>query len=349
MNREYGNDLMERYLYDVVKRLPEKQRQDIKEELRSLIFDMLEERIGDATPTDKDMDMVLTELGNPADLARKYRDEEKHLIGGEYYDQYCFLLKIVLICAGLGMVIASIVTAFIEYITLDIDGNFSAINYVSSEVFHFWSIPSVLINIFGWMTIAFFLIERYQVKIDMGISAWTPSKLPPIPNKKANISRVESATGIVFTILFAILMCFTPQLIGVWFKEGEGMISLPIFNLEIWNMILPFFIVSFTMGFICGIVKLIVGRYTVGVAVTTVVTGAVSFIAFVIVFKGYPIWNPDFITQLQEATGRIFEGEFDLLRYWKTNLISNILVLIFLIGFIADSAKAIYCAVRYDR
>ncbi|HKM05042.1 MAG TPA: hypothetical protein VJZ04_10755 [Lachnospiraceae bacterium] len=332
MNKEYANELMERYLYDVVKRLPEKQRQDIKEELKSLIFDMLEERTKGAAPTEKDMEIVLLELGNPADLARKYRGEEKYLIGGAYYDQYCFLLKIVLVCTGVGMAIASIVTSFISY-----------------DAIPFWSIPSVLINVFGWLTIAFILIERYQVKIDMGISSWSPNKLPQIPNKKANISRVESAAGIVFNILFAILLCFAPHLIGAWFKNGEEMLTLAVFNLEIWNSIRPFFLVSFSLGILCGIVKLIVGRYTVGVAVTTVVTGSFSLIILIIVFKFFPIWNPEFALRLQQATGKVFESGFDLLTYWNTALFSNIIILIAFVGFIVDSIKAIYCAARFDK
>ena len=101
------NNLIERYLYDVVRRLPEKQRKDIEEELRTLIEDMLEERKGDGGA--EEVEAVLSELGDPAKLAMKYRGEEAHLIGGEYYPIYCQILKLVLICVGVGVTISAVV------------------------------------------------------------------------------------------------------------------------------------------------------------------------------------------------------------------------------------------------
>ena len=41
------NDLIERYIYAVTKRLPQKVQKDISDELRTLIDDMLAERCGD--------------------------------------------------------------------------------------------------------------------------------------------------------------------------------------------------------------------------------------------------------------------------------------------------------------
>ena len=49
---------MDRYIYEVTRRLPRKQRQDVALELRELIGDMLED--------DSSMERVLTRLGSPA-------------------------------------------------------------------------------------------------------------------------------------------------------------------------------------------------------------------------------------------------------------------------------------------
>ena len=42
-----NNNLIERYVYDVARRLPEKDREDVKKELRANIYDMLPENAND--------------------------------------------------------------------------------------------------------------------------------------------------------------------------------------------------------------------------------------------------------------------------------------------------------------
>lgn len=90
------NDLIERYLYAITRHLPSAQRSDVAEELRTLISDMLDERCGSLPPTAKDVRVVLTELGTPGEMVRKYTSGEGEcLIGQPYYAQYLYVLKIV--------------------------------------------------------------------------------------------------------------------------------------------------------------------------------------------------------------------------------------------------------------
>ena len=105
------NDLIERYLYAITRRLPAKQRADVAEELRTLISDMLDERCRGLPPTAKDVRVVLTELGTPGEMVRKYTaDEDACLIGQPYYAQYLYVLKIVLACVAGGMIVAGVLT-----------------------------------------------------------------------------------------------------------------------------------------------------------------------------------------------------------------------------------------------
>ena len=55
-------DLIERYIYAVIKTLPTRMREDVERELHSLISDMLEERCQDMPSTEHDVLVVLTEL-----------------------------------------------------------------------------------------------------------------------------------------------------------------------------------------------------------------------------------------------------------------------------------------------
>ena len=86
------NDLIERYLYAITRHLPSAQRSDVAEELRTLISDMLDERCGSLPPTAKDVRVVLTELGTPGEMVRKYTSGEGEcLIGQPYYAQYLYV------------------------------------------------------------------------------------------------------------------------------------------------------------------------------------------------------------------------------------------------------------------
>ncbi|HOO28759.1 MAG TPA: hypothetical protein PLU43_09855, partial [Lachnospiraceae bacterium] len=104
------NNLTERYIYAVTRRLPAKMKEDIAKEIRTLIEDMLEERCGIISPTEKDVRVVLTELGTPDELYQTYSGSgEKCLIGPPYYAQYLFVLKLVLLCTAFGLTVSLIV------------------------------------------------------------------------------------------------------------------------------------------------------------------------------------------------------------------------------------------------
>ena len=63
-------NLIEIYIQEVTRRLPEKSREDIALELRSTIEDMLPDDY-----SEEDVKSVLEKLGNPAALASGYRDQ----------------------------------------------------------------------------------------------------------------------------------------------------------------------------------------------------------------------------------------------------------------------------------
>jgi len=58
--------LIDRYIYDVVRRLAEKDRDEVSRELESNIYDMLPD-----DPSEEDIRKVLYDLGAPCGLAEK--------------------------------------------------------------------------------------------------------------------------------------------------------------------------------------------------------------------------------------------------------------------------------------
>ena len=67
-------ELVNRYVYEVTKRIPKEQRNEIEMELRELIEDMAE-----GAPLEE----VFVKLGDPAVFARKYREDKNYVISPE--------------------------------------------------------------------------------------------------------------------------------------------------------------------------------------------------------------------------------------------------------------------------
>lgn len=84
-------ELINVYIQEVTRRLPEKSREDIALELKSTILDMLPENF-----SKNDVHQALEKLGNPAVLAARYNERPMYLIGPKYYDLYMSILKIVI-------------------------------------------------------------------------------------------------------------------------------------------------------------------------------------------------------------------------------------------------------------
>ena len=341
--------LVERYLYDVVRRLPEKQRNDIQQELRTLIEDMAEEKAAGGEVTDDILMSVLEELGDPAKLASKYREEGNCLIGGEYYTLYCQVLKIVLACVGFGMTIAVSVSFFVTSVTDSASGWMQSLTGSFVDLF---SIPLALIQAFGWVTLSFYIMQRNQVKIDQKYKSWNIKDLPEIPDKKAVISRGESVVGIVFSVLIMIMFICAPEFVGIWIKgTGKEFISIPALNLSIWSAILPFMLISLFVGIMDEMVKLIHGRYNMAVMYVNIISNCITIVMTLIIFKGYQIWNPNLVATVSSVTEKTYNAEYDIMSYWSQLVVegtlSNIFVAIIVMGSLIDMLVTIYRTFRY--
>jgi hypothetical protein len=84
-------DLVERYIHEVGRYLPQKERADIQAELRSQIQDQLEDRFGGAA-SEADVAAVLTELGDPRRMAASYGSAQ-YLVGPALYPAMMLVLR----------------------------------------------------------------------------------------------------------------------------------------------------------------------------------------------------------------------------------------------------------------
>lgn len=275
------SDLVERYIYAVEKRLPYKQREDIKKELHTIISDMLERRCGDLPPSEHDIRVVLTELGTPSELAEQY-DPDKHraLIGQPYYGKYKMVLRIVLLAVAGGLTLAGLITTL-----LGEPPQFPFLRFME------WLGGLFMgeIYAFAFVTGFFAFFERKGVKLD---HEDVLGDLPPVPVKDERIGRGEAIVGIIFSIVFLVLFLWLGQyVIGVYHADG----FTPLFNQPVLLRMWPVLLLITGAGIAKEAVKLIEGRYTFKVAFAALITGVLSVGMFVLLFTTKDIVNPGFL------------------------------------------------------
>ncbi|WP_405783812.1 HAAS signaling domain-containing protein [Streptomyces sp. NBC_00859] len=167
--------LTDRYVTEVVRRIPAGQRGDVADELRATIADTVEARGPDGLDAaERD---VLTEMGDPIRLAAQYADRPLALIGAGSYPAYVRLLT-VLLCAVL-----PVVTAL--GVVLDVLDGQGAAEVIGGAVGAVFSVGAQMI---AWLTVVFALVERFGSGKRSGPigRTWTPDDLPAprTPNRR---------------------------------------------------------------------------------------------------------------------------------------------------------------------
>ena len=338
-NRLSAKELTERYIFDVMCRLPAAQRKDIGMELRSLIEDMLGDRDGNGKTEIENTSDVLTELGSPARMAEKYRDGKSYLIGPEYYMQYCFLLRIVLLAVGFGMMIATIVLAVTgEYQTV-----WEAVGSALSNI------VTGLIAAFGLITVLFALFERFAVKphILQDTGSWNPRDLPEIPDKKALIPKSDPIVSMIFIVAVIILFNFAPYLMGVFTVEDGVLHTVPLFALPVLKTMLPMLNICFLLGIIREVIRVMTGRYTLKLGVATAVLNIVALFLACQVFFDPQIWNTDLVSQVMSLENFVIPNAAQLQILWSG--FTKYFGYIFIFAFALDSAISLYKGIRYGK
>ncbi len=351
-------EMIERYIYEVVKRVPQAVKEEIRMELQELIEDMCGEE-------GSNVETVLQKLGDPAEFAKRYRDENNYLIGPEYYDNYVWVLKIAII----GIAISAVVSAVIQG-AFGFGGEMGIGSIVDFFVNFFTELFTTAISgaysVVGIVTIIFAIMEWKKVRVDMkpkknwtvddlaanaaSVKSWAPSSLPPIPDKRAVISRGDSVAGIVFISIFAVLLLFTPQLFGAFHYDGQNIKSFTsIFNLAKWDLLAPIIFFCLFVGLIDEIIRLVTGYYCKAVMYSSIICNMIQVAGAVALLKFLPLLNPNFGEEIKELMGVKEFAHGDLLRIWGSGTLNNIILAgICVISFI-EIGVTVYKTLKYGK
>ncbi|HOO44314.1 MAG TPA: hypothetical protein PKU69_04500, partial [Bacillota bacterium] len=241
-------NMIERYVYDVTRRLPENQREEVEKELHANINDMLGER-----PSEEDVKNVLTSLGHPRRLANNYREKQRYLISPEWMDDYLMVLKIVLIVLGSIAFVGGLIGNLLNPEETTVIG-------IIAEVFAktLSDIFNALLSGFAIVTLIFYLIGRSHEKRE---DEFDVRKLPDLPKEKENEIKVaKSITGLIFETIFGALFIYllaTGKFNAVWFDENLQLTAqYAIFNQGIVDNYIPIFIICFIVTVFADVFKL---------------------------------------------------------------------------------------------
>lgn len=351
-------EYMDRYIYQVIRRLPKGQRVEVRMELEELISDMY---------TDKgSMEEVLAELGDPAEFAKQYQNDRQYLIGPEYFETYLWFVKVVLICAAVPILLVSLINAIGEMpvftsqnaapviIRAVVDGLITGITDAMLSC----------ISAFGAVTLIFSIVERKKIQLEIkksekwsveklsdkkktSVPGWMPKLLEPVPDKRAVISRGDSIVGIVFIIIFTVLLIFAPHFFAAIFIEDGKVTTVPVFNLDQWGVVLPILVVSLFIGLVDEILRLVSGVYCKLVMISNLVCGILQIVLSAVILKILPIWNPDFSFELEQELDSQTDSVAKILAYWNKDMISNGILAFFIVITLLEIGTTIYKTLRY--
>jgi hypothetical protein len=302
MNNMSEMNLFERYLNAVAERLPEKTREDVKRELRANIEDMLPE-----SPTQEDIREVLEKLGDPARLADEYRQTKRYLIGPNLYDRYISILKLVV---GIAVIVFSFIGVLQQIVNPAESIATAPVDFITGFI------TSILgaaidgaIQAFMWVTIVFACLERGGLgegKLSFGKKNWTADDLLSSDDAaKSKISRGETVVGLVFSIIFAAILIFQPQLFG-WYEKGEsGIVNVTsFFNIDRLQAYIIAIIVLTALQFILSIYMFIVMRWNLPLAIANTLHNIASCLLVFFMLKDHAIVNPQIISRFADAINR---------------------------------------------
>ena len=321
-------ELQERYIAAGLKHIPPTEKDGVEKAMRRIIAERLQER-GDASEeTERE---VLRGLGSPRILAEKQLKEPPHLIGPELYGTYMLIVKIVMTVAVIGTLIGNTV----DFIVNDVELlRYFAISFATAI--------SAAIGAFGWVTLVFAIMERTaKQKILTEIQEdWSLADLPEkeVPQKPFN--KVGVIIGIIFTVLFIILVNQYSQLLGFYYTlDGSIQEMIPMLNQEVFRSYLPYINGMLVLQLLFSASKLVFRKWTYPVATANLILNVLSFVLLWFILQDTAILNPELVTKIGEAA----DGQRVL------NTAFNSIKAVFLFIFLLDSFEGFHDAYKNSK
>ena len=214
-------NLIDKYISEVGKHLPRKNRADIEAEIRSTLEDMLEERAQGAGPADEATVMeVLKEYGAPRQVAAKYKTHQ-YLIGPRMFPIFEKVARIVLIVV-FGVSLIGLATSLVQ-------SSLTGPEFVSAIGKWIGGLFTGLIAAFGNIVIVFAIIERTKAvdEFEKEVNEWDPKELQQEQDPD-EVDKADHVATIIFSTLALVVFNLYPDLLSIRYISDGTWVTVPI-------------------------------------------------------------------------------------------------------------------------
>ncbi|GAA3003653.1 HAAS signaling domain-containing protein [Streptosporangium longisporum] len=281
-----SNTLTERYVQEVIRRVPADQRDEIADELRTTIADTIEARAAaDPLSTERE---VLSEMGDPSRLAARYADRPLSLIGPALYPAYRRLMR-VLLTAVLPVVVVVLVV-------LDIVDGKDLGAVLQTAVGMTVALGAQLV---AWPTVVFALVERsrYRASVTARGDGWTPDHLPEVPQR----DRKGGAGALAAVVGNALLLGLI-----VWQHTARPYVTdggerMEILDPALWSGWIWPVLAGLGALVVLNLIRVAAGRWTTTTATWYAAAQAVFALPAAWILYNHMIFNQEFLTDFNKG------------------------------------------------
>lgn len=279
--------LTDRYVWAVTQHLPTAQRDDIGDELRATVADMIE---ASEAPPEQAERAALEDLGDPRRLAANYHEGRRYLIGPDVYDDYLSVLRVVL-----ATVVPIIAVLSGGGVLLD-DGQLgeAAVAAIGGAL-----------NVGVWVavgtTLTFALAGRGSPEERVDAADWSVDELPDLPDvPSSRISTADAVSTLAVSGLAIAALFWQRTRFPVTTSSGE---HVPLLQPALWDgwMWVLIAILVASMGVV--LVAFRAGRWTLPLACLNALVNAASIGVVAWLALDDRLINPEVLVVIADRSG----------------------------------------------
>ena len=263
-------ELIDRYVAEVGRHLPPRQRADIEAELRSSLIDNLEART-QGQPSKKDVISLLHEFGPPKKMAASYWPEGQFLIGPDLYPLFRMVAGIALLVVVIVQLVLLGVALVFQPEALPVGG------FIDDFV------PTI-VSVFGWVVLAFAIMQRLNVRPKIEEESWDPLSLPPAQEFEP-FSRTGTAIEIAMGLVFVVLLSMLPEQLPKILPSNVQVYISPILV-----QYLPLLVLSIVLGVGLNVILLWRGKWETGTRLSKIALNLFGIGVLALLINAHTAW-----------------------------------------------------------
>ena len=283
--------LSDRYVWGVLRAVPQAKRAELEPEIRALVADAVEARAEGGEDHKAAERAALVELGDPELLAARYLDRQMVLIGPRFYPEWRRLLLLLLpIVVPIVVIIATASAAVTGTPGTQLIGI-----AISTGIM-------VSVQMVFWITLVFALLERFgqDEAWSEGIGkAWTPDLLPETPAESVKPHVAEVVLAFV-GLAFLAGMLIWQQTAAPITIDGTG---YPLFNPTLWSFWLPWFLLVLALEIVFTLVRWRRGGWTWVLAVANLGLNIAFVVPAVWLVQTGQLFDPAMVAAVDAEVG----------------------------------------------